>query len=434
MKLTYTRRLGKTEYFYWLYDKIDCTNFVLATTLTGKGAGICVEQHLEKTLKSFSRLQESVVVEKNKVPGFAKKKVFNTTVSYRSGNEGLYSDLLKKELTEAFEQGQAPVRALVYYLIPENKLMLAITFNHVFNDARGALTIFKFLLTSIYWSETSESKFILPETPAQEKLLPRSVRGLCLLKHIKSSETKKRNNISFRNNNSISPASYREFRIFRKLVDEEKTETILKYCKSNKISITSFLAAIQCSLVRDFMAVEGEIPVAINIPFDNRDNILPGDMGNIPGLYITIPRLIININNNYELPVIAGEIGKRLKYLKESKERYLTFQFFPAKLFPPDTRGINLLKKSLSKKPVSSMLTNLGKIELKTNDGRLIPVPNIDFHVAPSRDCIVCTSAVSYKRQLSISVGINTAITGYERSSDIFERYISRLLILPANM
>ena len=424
-----SRKLGKTEYFYWLYNKIECTNFVLATTLKSKTTAICLEPHIERTLKNFSRLQEVIHQEKSSYPVFIKNKIFRSTIAYRHGDHNTYNSLLVKELSEPFQGEQAPVRALLFFLSPENKLFLALTFNHVFTDARGALTVFSFLLNDIYSSKANTPAYKISPTPSQESLLPGSVKGFSLLRHLIHTGRRNINNNSCSAQNQIYPAPQREFSLFRETFNSERTGCIVKYCKAGKISLTSLLAAIQCSLVRDLIPSREETRVVINIPFDNRKSVLNEENEGMPGLYITIPQIDLPVKADYNIGDLARIIDSKLQSLRSSNERFLTFQLFPARLFPPGKRGVRLLSKSLGKKPVSSMLTNLGRVNLESDKNEVLPVPYLDFLVAPSRDCIICTSAVTYKNCLSLSLAINTAITGIERSLDIRERYISRLLL-----
>jgi hypothetical protein len=41
------RKLGKTEYFYWLYDQIECANFLISASLKKFDSSVSIEKPLK---------------------------------------------------------------------------------------------------------------------------------------------------------------------------------------------------------------------------------------------------------------------------------------------------------------------------------------------------------------------------------------------------
>ncbi len=427
------RKIGKTEYFYWLYDQIECTNFVLSASLLKLDLCLSVERPLEQTIKNIQRLQERLVLTKNKEIYFKVSDKNRTTISYRFGNTEKLKRLMITELSTKFKDDQVPIRVLLYLLIPENKFILIVTFNHVFTDGSGALKIFRELIRNIYETgQNAQAKVITP-TPSQESLLPPSVKGVRLsIKGLKVLHRRKKQ--SRIDNKDI--ASYLSCPKERKLLLEKaelskaQSLQLLIACRKRKISITSYLAAVQCSVIRDLIDDRGNIPIPIQIPFDNRSRLLPLDRCDIPGLYITIPELRPQINKDYDIWNLAGSIGSEIKRISDSWERYMTFQLFPRKLFRPDQRGVEKLKRALSNKEIASTLTNMGRIEKRVGQSMLTFVDSLDFAVAPARNCILCSSVVTYNEKIHINLVYNTAIVEEKRINDITDRYLSRLTIL----
>lgn len=426
------RKLGKTEYFYWLYDQIECTNFVISASLLELNLCLSVERPVEQTIRNIQRLQERLVLTKKKEISFKTSHKYRTTISYRSGNNEKLKRLMIKELSTRFKDDQVPVRVLLFMLIPDNKLILSVTFNHVFTDGSGALKIFRELIRNIYEPGQNDQGQLITPTPSQESLLPSSVKGIrLLLKGLKLIYRRKKQKRIYNNDIASYLSSQKERNILMEKVEVNKTQTqqIVSACRNRRISITSFLAAVQCTVIRDLIDARGNIPIPIQIPFNNRSRLLPQDRYDIPGLFITIPELRPQIKEEYDIWNLAGLIGAEIKRLSDSWERYMTFQLFPGKLFSPDQRGVEKLKKTFSNKEVASTLTNLGKIEKRSEQSMFKFVNSLDFAVAPARNCILCASVLTYNETMIINLVYNTSIVEEKRIKDITERYLSRLTI-----
>jgi NRPS condensation-like uncharacterized protein len=421
------RFLGNAEYFYFLYNRIATTNFVVLIESSERLETANLQTAIEAVIDKYEVFRMHIVVESPTRLSFVTGDSRIPRIIHLQPSTIELNTVIEIEINTPLETEDTPFRFTIYSDEEASSHHLIITFNHTLIDASAAVSIAQEILLAAKFPHKFESsaQTLLPNL---EKLLPRKTRGIFVLKAIllmvmrglKSTKlygkpeksTKGRYNYKSRN-----------IHLQRMQLNSEKTTAIIELARKNSITVHHLLSAVQLVAFRKFYKEEGVLPLMIAMPVNLRNFLTPPLPLNAPGLFISIPKLTIPIPKEYFTIEIARMVKSNLDDQIASGEAVVLWKILPRSIFKASPQGIRNVDIAFSKNPDYSMLSNLGVVPTIEPFRNIDFVGNIQFGVAPPKDCMLCVSVCSHNGSMNINLCFNTDLLTYDNCTQYIAEY-----------
>jgi len=265
-----------------------------------------------------------------------------------------------------------------------------------------------------------------------ERMLPSSVRGLGFLRTafslvrrsvlIKRRDKKLQQRISGEYN-----FHSRSVYINRIRIQKQPSQNIRKLARNNRLTIHHILSAILAVIVRKQYEQKGKIPLTISMPVSLRKMLNPEIDFEVPGLYISVPKLNIPVSNDDHIVKVAKLIKTELQHVIHSKEVLILWNLLTRKKFPNTGEGLERMDMTFSKNADSAMITNLGVIPIIPELESKNLIRSLHFAVAPPKDALLCCAVSSYREEMVLNFCFNTDLLPKNNCQTLYQEFESEL-------
>ena len=428
------RLLGNAEYFYFLYNRIATTNFVVVIESSKKLEAANLQTAIEAVVERYEAFRMHIVEESPTRLSFAMcdSRIPRIIQMQPSTNE--LNTVIESEINTPLETEDTPFRLTIYSDGEARSHHLIITFNHTLIDASAAVSIAQEILFATKSPHKYESS-PQPLLPNLEKLLPRKTRGIFVLKAILSMVMRGLKSTKLYGKPEKSTEGRYNYKsrnidLQRMQLDSEKTTAIIELARKNRITVHHLLSAAQLVAFRKLCKKHGILPLIIAMPVNLRNMLTPPVPTNAPGLFISLPKLTIPIPKENNAIEIAKMVKSNLDDQIASGEAVVLWKILPRSIFKASPQGIRKVDAAFSKNPDYSMISNLGVISTIEPLKNEHLVSNIQFAVAPSKDCMLCTSVCSYSGSMNINLCFNTDLLTKDDCTQYIAEYRKVLITL----
>ncbi len=406
------RLLGNAEYFYFLYNRIASTNFVVLIESPERLEIANLQTAIELVIERYEAFRIDIVVESPTRISFATGNSRMPQIIHINSSTKELNTVIESEINTPLQTEDTPFRLTIYSDEELNSHNLIITFNHTLIDASAAVLIAQDILFAAKCPHKYESSS-QPLHPNLERLLPQKARGIFVLKAImimvmRGLKTSKLYGKPEKSTEGRYNFRSRNIHLERVQLNGEKTTAIVEMTRKNSITVHHLLSAIQLVAFRNFYKREGTLPLMIAMPVNLRNMLTPPVPPNAPGLFISIPKLIIPIADENATIEIAKMVKCELDSQMASGEAAVLWKLLPRSIFKTSPQGINKIEMAFSKNPDYSMISNLGVVPAIAPMTKAGIVSNIHFAVAPPKDCMLCVSVCSCNGFMNINICFNT--------------------------
>ena len=122
------------------------------------------------------------------------------------------------------------------------------------------------------------------------------------------------------------------------------------------------------------------------------------------GLYISTVTTVHLLDEQPDFWCLAREIPEHLNEVMNSGDANLINSVYPeTPLFTPNKSGAKRLQKIVAMAPASSMLTNIGRIDVMPL-GKALRIKTLSFAVSPPVQHPICMTTASYDGQIYTNI------------------------------
>lgn len=318
------------------------------------------------------------------------------------------------------------------------------TFHHSVTDAIGGVYLVRKILENILrGSEYEPDTFIESHntiSDAQESLFPSKYQGWRLLFRLgKGLATRAIETLQKKGTNQLSPIGklnlQRRLDIIRLVFDESQTETIIKRCHDNAVSVNALLcAAFLLSIIKEFDTVDKHKKMDIELPLVSAVNMRrflrePPIPENVPGMFASILETTHVLNNFTNLWDLARDINSSITATLErgSAHIFLKILSLLKTWLTPDENGKNRVFRLMSSGSYGPFVTNLGVVDPpRTNYEN--PVMSLSFVTAPVANFPLLLATNSWAGRLFINITIDINVVDQKRAQRIADNMTQRLM------
>lgn len=430
---TLLRPLSGAERFYWLLDRVACTNFVILAAVDGPVSPAALGQALDQARARHPLLGATVRVD-GILARFVQLPEAPLLPTVREGDEEAWLATGAAELDHPFPPGTHPL-VRVALLRDEAVDRLVFTFNHGISDARSAALLVEEVLRYLPapgGSGAPSSLLPLPLHPPQEALYPLAFRGWRA--RLRAMVLNLVDVVGFlRVGARLLPGVDRtrwlprRVRTFHFHLPEEQTTALVERCRQERTTVQGALCAAQALAIREELPGEGVLGVVVGSAVDMRAHLVPPLAPENLGMYASFVPSGFRVARDTPFWDLAREARGRLERRLAVGGPFLVWSTFPGPwLIPPDETGARRLLGSVLAAPPSSFVTNLGRLPGPEGD----PGPGVRdlrFLMAPQPGSVLCTSVLSFRGALRIASSCNLSVMDADRGRVLAERVVSLL-------
>lgn len=421
----FIRELGNTEYFFYLYDKIASTNFSVIIELKKSISIESLKKSINLIVNSYEIFCTKIVASTKTKLYFEKNDKTDYDIISKSGSAESLTSIIEEEINTPIKNGKGSLRVIYFTDNTDNKVYMIFTFNHTLTDAIAGIKISQNIILYAYDSNAKPYKQAI--LPSLEQLFPKSTKGFTFFRSILRFIIK---NIKFtkkyRKPLSLEESQYnfnsRNIKIYKIVISENDYKPLIENCKKHNLTVHHILSAIQIIAFRKNYSNTGKIPIALSMPVNLRKMLSTEVDSNIPGLFISIPKLNIKVSERENILEIAKNVKQVLFQKESNREFFISFNVVPKSKFPFNEQGLKKFELLCFKNPPSSMITNVGIIPSLDGFNDENPIQSISFSVAPPKDALLCSSVCSYNDKMIINYCFNIDLISEKDSLIFIER------------
>ena len=421
------RRLGNAEYFYYQYNKIASTNFAVVLELNKHINPSGLRKAINIVVNKYQSFCTNIVpVNRNRLL-FERREEKDYNIKIITGASECFTSIIEKEINTQFHDPSIPLRGIYYTEVETEGKYIIFTFNHTLTDAIGAISISKKIIEMAYKKDFNNTINKQEISLNLEQLIPKSGKGLSFFKTLTKFIIA---NIKFekkyRNYPHLKVAKYnfnsRSISIKKIVLNKKYYNSFILNSKDSNFTVHHILSAAQIIAIRKEYKCDGNVPITLSMPISLRNRLQLEIQTDNPGLYISIPRLKIEVCENENILDIASKVKRELSNQISSGQIFINWKLLPRSKFNIDKNNLINIEKQFSKNSPSTMITNVGVIRCieDTNDS---PVKSIHFTVAPPKNALLCSSVSSYDNILKINCCFNTDLISEESIQNIYDSF-----------
>ncbi len=435
MSSTLARPLGRIERFYWLYDQHACTNFVLAAVLDDSVTRGAVRAALGRLWERHPLLRCAIAVDERAQP-VLQPDAGPAPELPRAPMGTRWQDLAALELLRAFAPQSHPL--LRFAWVPATAgVALVATFNHGLLDARAAGALLcELLADAVGCPPTGEPA---PDAAPCERHYPARHRGpLALLRFFWVSFLDGIERLRVGTPLGLPDApplgTPRDLLALVLALDEQQTRALVQRCREQDCTVQGALCAAQLLALRSIFPQDGTVPSSTSTAADLRPLLEPPLPAETLGVHVSLIPTYHRVDNHTAPWRLAREVVQGVKRkLARGHGQLFWLAIPPATLLPPDARGAGRLARLARHAPVSTVVTNLGRLPplpARSRDA----VRSLHFLMAPQEGAALCTGALSLHGALRLVLVFDRSHLDEQRAHQVAARFRQVLegLIAPA--
>ena len=443
--LNLIRPLGTSERFYWIYDQIICRNFSIIVEIDLHIPPELIKSAISKVISDHPLLRAKIMAGPGNHLDFAMitvEEAINSFIIDQSSTP--VNDQVLKEIKTQFQPESFPLMRTCIVNTSEKKSSIIFTFHHSVTDAIGGVYLVRKILENILrGSEYEPDTFIESHntiSDAQESLFPSKYQGWRLLFRLgKGLATRVIETLQKKGTNQLSPIGklnlQRRLDIIRLVFDESQTETIIKRCHDNAVSVNALLcAAFLLSIIKEFDTVDKHKKMDIELPLVSAVNMRrflrePPIPENVPGMFASILETTHVLNNFTNLWDLARDINSSITATLErgSAHIFLKILSLLKTWLTPDENGKNRVFRLMSSGSYGPFVTNLGVVDPPRTTYEN-PVMSLSFVTAPVANFPLLLATNSWAGRLFINITIDINVVDQKRAQRIADNMTQRLM------
>jgi len=425
------RRLGRSEHIYWLLDQLYCLNFVVFAELEG----ILNEEDLQLALEIIQlenpTLRTKITIDRAGRPCFKSVSADEWPLKLESHGFANWRETIESQLAAPFTQEEAPLARFLWFRGKGKKSVVAMVFHHSIADGRsGACALFDVLRHTVGQDQSIQLK---EAQPSSQQLDLIQDKGLVAgkLKELKFWLDKGRESLKFREQlpgYDMGVGNAREIKIIPSSISPKTSRALLAVCRENNTTVHGALGAALLFAIFDEFEEEKSRYLGVNSLVDLRSKLKGGLTEQDLGLYISTVTTIHLLDEQPDFWRVAREIPEQLKGVMNSGDANLINGVYPeTALFTPNKSGAKRLQKVVAMAPASSMLTNIGRVDVMPL-GKDLRIKALSFAVSPPAQHPICMTTASYDGQIVVNVLYDQCKLSAKQAKRMTGNILSRLL------
>jgi len=425
------RRLGQSEHIYWLLDQLYCLNFVAFAEIEGKLNEKALQRALEVLQLENPTLRTQIVIDGAGRPCFKSVSAAERPLKLEVRELRNWRGAIESQLVSPFEHEQAPLARFLWFRGKGKKSVVAMVFHHSIADGRsGVYALFDVLRRATGQNQSVQPKIAQPSSQQLDLIKDKGLVGW-KLKELKFWLAKGKESLKFREQlpgYDMTPGSTREIKIVPFSIAPEASRALLASCRDNGTTVHGALGAALLFAIADEFEESESRYLGLNSLVDLRSELKGGLTEQDLGLYISTVTTVHPLDKQPDFWRLAREIPKQLKEVMSSGDANLINSVYPeAPLYTPNKSGAKRLQKVVAMAPASSMLTNIGRVDVMPL-GKDLRIKNVSFAVSPPAQHPICMTTASYDGQICTNILYDKCKLKATRIKRITASILSRLL------
>ena len=424
------RRLGRTEHVYWLLDQLYCLNFVAVVELEGTLNSDDMQAALDIVQQENPTLRTQITTDRAGRPCFKSVSADELPLILEINGLRNWRQAIEAQLMTPFEREEAPLARFLWFRGKGKKSVVAMVFHHSVADGKsGVCVLLDVLRRAVRQDRSPHFKEAQPSSQ-QLDLIQKKGAVAGKLKELKFWLGVGKDILKFPEQlpgYDMAAGDIRKIKIIPFSISPETSTTLLAACRDNDTTIHGALgAALLFALSDEFEEVKPRY-LGINSLVDLRSGLEGGLTEQDLGLYISTVTTVHQLDEQPDFWRLAREIPHHLKAVMNSGDANIVNSVYPeTPLYTPDKGGAKRLQKVVALAPPSSMLTNIGRIDVLPL-GNDLRISALSFAVSPPIQHPICMTAASYDGQICCNVLYDQNKLKSPQAKRIAENILSRL-------
>jgi NRPS condensation-like uncharacterized protein len=423
--------LGRTEHIYWLLDQLYCLNFLAIAELDGSLNGDDLQAGLDIVQQENPTLRTQITTNRAGRPCFKSVSADERPLILEIYELRNWRRTIETQLMTPFEYEEAPLARFLWFRGKGKKSVVAMVFHHSIADGKsGVCALLDVLRRAVGQDRSPHLKEARPSSQQLDLIQDKGpVAGK--LKELKFWLGMGKNSLKFPEqlpDYDMAAGDTREIKTIPFSISSATSTALLAVCRGNDTTIHGALgAALLFALSKEFEEIKCRY-LGINSLVDLRSGLKGGLTELDMGLYISTVTTVHLLDEQPDFWSLAREIPHHLKTVMNSGDANIVNSVYPeTPLYTPDKGGAKRLQKVVALAPPSSMLTNIGRVDVVPL-GKELRISSLSFAVSPPVQHPVCMTTASYDGQIYGNVLYDQCKLKSKQAKRITENILSRLL------
>lgn len=421
------RPLGTAERFYWLFDRISCTNFVVVAEFDELPPRAPLIKALDTARRRHPLLGMRIAVDGSGTVCYEPAPETSVSVPVLQGGEPAWTEECLRQLDLRFGEDEFPLlRCQAFPAVSEDtRSAIVFTFHHGVTDAGAATWLVEEVLTDALLGLPVDDT-VLPSRPPQEALYPTGFRGLggwikrLVVVLSDKLEQWRKGAPRLLPAPAPEPGDARSLVLEKVVIDKERARLLRHRCHKQRTSIHGVLCAAQLQALAGELHGDEAGSEAIGSAIGMRTRVSPPLPDRELGMYVSMVRTRHRLDPSRTTWDLAREVKSELERRVSRGDAHLLWSAFPpAATFPPSDDGARRLAQLLAQEPVPSIVTNIGRVGPEAGTG---PIKALHFAMAPQPGCALVTAVCSYRGTLVLNCSFDGAVLDAERAARVAQR------------
>jgi NRPS condensation-like uncharacterized protein len=364
----YTRSLGKVEYFYWLYDQVSCTNFVIICSLTSELDPVRLQNEIVKLAEQHPALYLLFVRSEKNLPVFSKRQWTDFKITMHSGSRDDIQRMVEEQLNARFGDQESPLFRVAYWHQGGDHLpTIIVTFHHALTDANAATLFVKDAVAATRGIPLDKLSFNEPSQPV-EYLAPHKFSGFSgfvyLLQYM-GERLFTQVHITPRQPPSVHPFKDKERinHVISFTLESDAYDKLLNRCKAESTTIQGVVCAAQLMAFREEFPDDNSVSVSIRTAVNLRPYLKSTVNNRDFGMYVSLVTTMHKLKKQTNLWELARDVKSQLsKRIEQGYTHFLWRVMPPKRIFCPNRKGALKSERFMRSIYKGSMVSNLGQL------------------------------------------------------------------------
>lgn len=399
------RRLGPTEVIYYLLDQLHCLNFVVYAEISGKLDPARLDLALQIVQSEKPLLRASIVTHQGH-PWFKPVPMKQAPLKVQTAPYRNWRQKITEQLESPFTGGGLLCR-FFWFGGSGEKTVVAMVFHHAIADGKSGVNALMEVIQRA--SGTEVPLRFQPAHPSAQALDRVEHQGL-----VHSSVRKFKYWLGQGKAALLFPKqlpgydvqlrSQRQIAVIPVSVPAKTAQALLAECRANGTTVHGALGAAQLLAINEEFGDARARQLGLTSLADLR-GVLSGDLTDQDlGLYIATITTVHAVPAQPDFWQLATHIRKQLQESTRSGDANLVHSVYPKEaIFSPSLHMARLVQSAAAMAPASSMLTNIGKVDVVALDNG-VQIRSAGFVVAPPPQNPICVTATSYADGMHLNV------------------------------
>jgi NRPS condensation-like uncharacterized protein len=423
------RPLGSTENIYWLLDRLYCLNFVVYAQLDCALPRRPLAAALAIVQDEHPLLRARIAVDGGRA-WFKPVARRDAPILPQHRPLAGWRRALERELQRPFAPGAAPLARFLCFGGTGAKRVAAMVFHHAIADGRSGTTVLLDVLRrATHPPAPPDYRRAQPSSQSLDLIRAKSPM-LSALQEARFWWAKGKDALRLARqlpDYDATPSGAPDIRIIAFSLPRATTASLAATARLRGTTVQGALGAAQLLALNDEFTARAPRPLALNSLADLR-GVLAGNLTERDlGLYVTTLCTVHALPANPDFWSLAREVRDALAATIDSGDANLINGVYPANpRLEPGEDVARLMQRIVALAPPSSMLTNIGRVDV-VDLGDRCRIRELAFAVSPPAQHPICVTAASYDGALSLGLLYDRHKLPAARAKAIGERLVARL-------